>query len=110
QFDRPWRVEAALADRRYRSGAGAGAAGLGLSRAPFPDAQARLVAINDLQEANVDALRKARMVLKAWAQLMHRRAVDIVNAQHGMGIAHGYCGQFNLAAIQIDRITRRLGL
>lgn len=51
-----------------------------------PYAQPRMAAINHLQEADVDPLRKARVMLDLRPQFMHRRTLDTVHPQHRMGL------------------------
>ena len=44
--------------------------------------------VDDLQKAGVDSLREARVMLDLRPQLMHRRGADVVDAQHGVRVAH----------------------
>src|SRR5690606_38212541 len=76
---------AALADDH--GGAGAGAAGQGFAAATLVDAQADMVAADDLHEADVDALGEVRVRFQCWPHGGHRRGINVFHQQGAVWIA-----------------------
>jgi hypothetical protein len=67
-------VEQAVAPADGDRRAGAGAAGPGLPGAAFMDTQPDVAAIHDFHEADIGALREARVVLDRGAEAGNRRS------------------------------------
>src|SRR5215469_1046252 len=67
--------------------AGAGAAAARLAGAPLMNAQPHRIAGADLEKADVDALREARMALDRGAECRHRCRVDIRDREHCVRVA-----------------------
>src|SRR5205823_361610 len=81
-----------IADRAARKAitASAGAAGQGFAGAALEYAQFHVAAVEHLQEAGVDALRKARMVFDLRTGFKYRGRIDVADHLHRMRIAHRY--------------------
>ncbi|MNS44741.1 hypothetical protein D3C72_771920 [compost metagenome] len=47
-------------------------------------------------------------MLDLWAQLVNRSVIDVVDAQHRMGIAHRHGGQLDLLPVHFQRVTQGL--
>src|ERR1700691_2296916 len=84
-------------DRAARSGA----AGQRLADAALEYAQSYLASVDDLHETRVDALWKPGVMLDLRSELIHRRRVDIGNAQHGMRIADGDGADFKVRPVDL---------
>lgn len=69
-----------------------------------------MVRIEHLEEADVGLLREARMDFQLRTEAVYRCAVDVLDAQHAMGIAHGYRGQFDALAIHLYLIGQGFAL
>ena len=63
QVQRHWGVHPALKDGSHRRSARACAAGLGFPGAALPDTQLRAVTVDNVQKADIDPGREARVVL-----------------------------------------------
>src|SRR5450759_845094 len=79
----------ALQPRRgHRGGAGRRAAGPGQPRAALPGADRDMVAINDVRQRDVGALRKDRVVFQQRSEAGKIVGVDVVDPEDRMRIAH----------------------
>ena len=67
---------------------GARAACLRLPAAPFPGAHRDLRRCTNLNEVDVHAIRKHRVVLEGRADRIERHAVDVPAEEHGVRVAH----------------------
>src|SRR3979411_3237765 len=66
------------------------AAGLGQSRAALPGADRDVVAIDDMRQRDIGALRKNRMVFQKRPETAEIMGVDIVDPEDRMRIAHAH--------------------
>src|ERR1700730_7000029 len=79
----------ALQPRRRDCGStGRRAAGLGKSRAALPGADHDVVAISDVRERDIGALRKDRMIFKERPEAREIVGVDVVDPEDRVRIAH----------------------
>ena len=104
------RLHQSAQDARDHRGAGAGAAGQGLARATFEHAQAHGVRIHHLQEAGIDARRKALVALDQRALRDHRRGIDVGDHLHRVRVAHRHRGDRHRGVADLQRLHHRVGI
>ena len=104
-FDRG--IEPAMSSADRDSGARAGAAGERFADATLEDAQPDVRAIDDFHEADVHALREARVTLDGGPETIHGRAGDRGDREHRVRIAHRYRADLHFGARDGERIDVR---
>jgi hypothetical protein len=88
---------------------GAAAASQRPSRATFVHAQADVARIQHLRETGVDAPGKKRVQGDARAEAIHARIPDVVDFQHRMRVAHRHHGNFDVLALDVERVRVGFG-
>src|SRR5262245_50129894 len=81
-------VGALQARRRHGGCAGRRAAGLGQPRAALPGANRDVVAVDDMGERDIGALREDRVIFQQWPEAFEVVGVDVLDPEDRMRIAH----------------------